>query len=70
MKTPTFKPKCPNHGEPLEGCGFPIKSKGEGICPVSGVKFAFAVDVDNAEIKINKWGNPYKDIDWEVTGDD
>lgn len=46
MNNPTFGPRCPNHGEFLEGIGFPIPKKGTGICPVSGCPFDFVIEVD------------------------
>ncbi len=46
---PNKKICCPNHGEPLEGIGFPMPSKGTGICPVSGVRFDYEVEIDNTE---------------------
>lgn len=67
---PTFLPKCPNHGCPLEGCGFPLPSKGTGICPVSGCPFDFEVETDEEKIKMDKFGNPVKQVDWKVTGDE
>ena len=44
---PSNGPRCPNHDEPLEGCGFPLPRKGTGICPVSKYPFAFEVESDS-----------------------
>ena len=72
MNVPSFKPKCPNHGEPLEGCGFPLPKKGTGICPVSGCPFDFEVEIDEnpTEMKKDKDGNMVKAIGWKVSGND
>jgi hypothetical protein len=70
--TPKTAPKCPNHGCPLEGCGFPLPAKGEGICPVSKAHFEFQVDgsEEDEEMKVDKDGVPYKEPKWKVIGDD
>ena len=70
MSTPSFKPRCPNHGEPLEGCGFPLPKKGTGICPVSDCPFDFEVETDEETTVKDKFGNPRKSIDWKVSGDE
>lgn len=72
MNTPSFKPKCPNHGEILEGCGFPLPKKGTGICPVSGAPFDFEVEVDEAPDKMvkDKDGKLVKVVGWKVKGND
>ena len=70
MTTPTYKPKCPNHGEPLEGCGFPMPSKGTGKCPVSGADFDFEVEVDEEVMVKDKFGNTQKQVNWKLTGDE
>jgi len=69
-RPPSFKPRCPNHGEPLDGCGFPMPSKGVGICPVSGVPFEFAVEVDENKTVKDKDGNLVKAIGWKVSGNE
>lgn len=72
MKTPSYLPRCPNHDEPLEGCGFPLPKKGVGTCPVSGVPFEFEVDVDEAstEMTKDKFGNLEKKVGWKLNGSD
>ncbi len=72
MNTPSHKPKCPNHGVALEGCGFPLPKKGVGRCPISGAPFEFEVEVDenpNNMVK-DKFGNIIKQIGWKVKGND
>jgi len=59
--TPKTNPKCPNHGVALEGCGFPLPPKGEGMCPVSGAHFAFSVDGSEEAME------PVKDADGNIT---
>lgn len=71
--TPSHRPVCPNHGCPLDGCGFPLPKKGVGICPVSGCPFDFEVDVAEGEEEMvkNKDGTLVpKPADWKVTGND
>lgn len=68
MKTPSFKPCCPNHGCELEGCGFPLPKKGVGICPVSKCPFDFEVEVDEAKMVKDKNGNMIKAVGWSVNG--
>ena len=70
MKTPTYSPKCPNHFEPLEGCGFPLPSKGTGMCPVSGASFDFEAEVDEAKVALDKFGNKTKAVGWKLSGSD
>ena len=64
------KPCCPNHGEPLEGIGFPTPSKGEGQCPASGRIFAFECETDELVMKRDKNGKPIKSMTWNVTGEE
>lgn len=66
------KPLCPNHGCPLEGMGFPMPAKGEGMCPVSGAHFAYEVDIDESKVREvkDKNGNITKVSDWKVSGND
>lgn len=70
--TPSHRPKCPNHGCPLEGCGFPLPRRGVGTCPVSGASFDFEVESDDTEDgnKKDKFGNVSKTGKWKVTGND
>lgn len=70
MQVPSFKPKCPNHGEPLEGCGFPLPKKGTGICPVSGCPFDFEIEVDEEKMVKDKEGNLIPAVGWKVSGSD
>lgn len=63
-------PCCPNHGEPLEGIGFPIPKKGEGMCPISGAHFAFEAESDETTTRKDKFGRIIKDINWNVTGEE
>lgn len=74
VKTPTFVPKCPNHGCALEGCGFPLPKKGEGRCPQSGVRFSFEVEVDDDKMvggmQKDKNGNIIKGSSWKVLGEE
>ena len=67
---PTVVPVCPNHGEPLEGIGFPTPRKGRGICPVSGWPFDFKVEIDEQEMVKDKDGNMVKKPVWNVEGDE
>jgi hypothetical protein len=67
---PSYKPVCPNHGEPLEGCGFPLPAKGVGKCPVSGVDFEFEAETDEDKIVTDKFGNVSKSVGWRVDGDE
>lgn len=64
------KPSCPNHGEPLEGIGFPIPRKGTGTCPISGVPFDFEADFDQHAVIKDKDGNLTKAPIWQMTGDE
>lgn len=64
------KPCCPNHGEPLEGCGFPLPQKGTGVCPVSGAVFSFEVDVESTETKRDKFGNMVKVKKFKISGEE
>lgn len=70
MQIPSHQPKCPNHGCPLDGCGFPLPRKGTGICPVSGCPFEFEAEVDEeVEVK-DKDGKITKAVGWKVSGHD
>ncbi len=70
--TPSHAPRCPNHNCPLDGIGFPMPRKGEGMCPVSGAHFAFEVEGDELKQKegVDKFGNKVKVADWKVEGND
>lgn len=74
MSIPSYKPKCPNHGCPLDGIGFPMPRKGTGICPVSGCPFDYVLEVDEEKgvesMVKDKFGNLVKKTDWKVTGDE
>jgi len=71
---PSFTPKCPNHGCALEGCGFPLPRKGEGICPVSKAHFEFEVEVEDDKMAQgtmkDKNGNVIKGAAWKVQGEE
>lgn len=68
--TLTYRPKCPNHHEPLEGLPFPLEEKGTGICPVSGVPFSYQVELDDNKIVQNKDGSLQPEKGWKVEGDE
>lgn len=68
--TPSYSPTCPNHGCALEGCGFPLPAKGEGICPVSGAHFEFEVDTDDMKLGKDKNGNVTKIAKWKLQGNE
>lgn len=70
MSTPSFLPKCPNHGCALEGCGFPLPRKGTGTCPVSKAPFDFEVETDAAITLKDKFGVITKRVGWKVDGSD
>lgn len=70
MNTPSFKPLCPNHAVPLEGCGFPLPAKGVGICPVSQCPFEFEASVDEEKMVLGKDGKMHKEVSWKVMGHD
>lgn len=72
MNTNKTGPKCPNHGAPLEGMGFPVPKQGTGICPVSGVPFEYTIEADDDETKVtvDKFGNKVKGTKIKVTGND
>lgn len=72
VRTPSFKPKCPNHGCELEACGFPLPKKGTGVCPVSKCSFDFEVEIDEAPDRMvkDKNGNMVKKVGWKISGND
>lgn len=74
ITSPRTKPTCPNHGCPLEGCGFPLPKIGIGKCPVSGADFSFEVDVEEAKtdgkVTKDKNGNLVKEAKWKIIGKD
>ncbi len=70
MSVPSFAPKCPNHGAPLEGLPFPLPEKGTGKCPVSGVDFEFNVSIDESRTIQDKNGNITKALAWETRGNE
>lgn len=65
-------PCCPNHGEPLDGVGYPIPRKGEGICPVSGAHFDFEISLDQESVEYEKdhAGNLKPVPQYRVNGDE
>lgn len=67
-----YGPKCPNHGCPLTGLPFPMKSTGSGRCAISGVVFEYEIDLDEskAEMKKDAQGNITKVQPYKVTGND
>jgi hypothetical protein len=67
---PSFTPKCPNHNVALEGCGFPLPSKGVGKCPISGADFEFEAEVQADKMVVDKDGNMSKSTGWKVEGDE
>lgn len=66
------KPRCPNHEVELTQTGFPLPSKGQGVCPVSGATFAFEADVGKmtTEIKYGTDGKPIVEQQWNIEGSD
>lgn len=68
--SPSWVPKCPNHGCPLDGCGFPLPDKGTGICPVSSCPFDFEAEVEEEKVAKDKFGNVVKSVGWKLTGND
>lgn len=67
---PSHVPKCPNHGSPLEGVGFPIPRKGKGKCPVSGAEFEFEAESDSSVLVKDKFGNLVPKVGWSVSGNE
>jgi len=69
---PSWMPKCPNHGATLEGLPNPIPMKGNGMCPVTGVMFAYEVDAAGETHKMvkDKNGNLVRMPEWKMTGDE
>lgn len=63
MTTAKSSPRCPNHGCPLTDC-----HQGDGICPISGYRFAY--DEDQAEktrqLKVTAFGTLQETADWNV----
>lgn len=71
--TPSHRPTCPNHKCPLDGIPFPMPRKGEGICPVSGARFAFEVNAQEASEEMVKDRDGRlvpRPADWKVIGND
>lgn len=66
--------KCPNHGCPLTELGFPPKAKGLGVCPVSGAKFEYEMEIDKegAEktYQLDKNGNKVAQKTYVIEGED
>lgn len=65
MTTPSYTPMCPVCHIPLTGVGFPLPTTGVGRCPNGGL-YAYKVDVDELETKKDKFGNPMRDMKWNV----
>ena len=63
---PSFKPKCPDCGEQLEGLPFPLPNKGEGRCPVGMCMVTFEVDLTNSTMAKGKDGKLYKTSRWKM----
>lgn len=65
-------PKCPNHGEFLEGLPHPIPNKGTGICPVSKCPFDYVIDLDAEDVTYEKdhLGNLKPVKTYKVSGDE
>lgn len=72
IKPPSYGPKCPNHGCPLEGMGFPMPKKGVGICQISGAPFEYEIDTDESThtVKQDKFGNTFKEAPWKLKGEE
>lgn len=70
MNQPSTLPKCPNHGETLEGFPFPMPSKGTAKCPVLGVDFDYEAEVDEDKLTTDKDGFVTKSSKWKVDGND
>jgi hypothetical protein len=70
--TPKTAPRCPNHGCALEGCGFPLPPKGEGVCPVSKCSFSFSVDGSEEAMRPVKdtAGNITMQPTWKIIGEE
>lgn len=69
-KTPTWLPRCPNHGEPLYGMPFPLPSQGVGKCPVSHCDFEFTAETDEGKVVKNADGSMSKAVGWKLSGHD
>lgn len=67
---PSYTPRCPNHGAPLEGLEFPIPAKGTGICPISKCEFDYEAEVDEQKMVKDKDGNLVPSLDWKVSGEE
>ena len=70
MTRPSGKPHCPDSHPDVEliDLPFPLPSRGIGTCPVSGVKFAFEIDLTDVEVVYDKFGQPLKRPTWKLTG--
>ncbi len=65
-----LKPTCPNHKVELTQTGFPLPSKGQGTCPVSGATFAFEAETVSDAVKLDVNGKAIVEKQWRVTGED
>lgn len=70
MSTPSRGPTCPNHYVGLVDLPFPVPKKGQGTCPISKAKFDFEIEGDDSHMTTDKFGNPSKVFDWNVSGEE
>ena len=66
-------PRCPNHGcELLLTSEQRTQTSGISPCPESNCPFAWTQEVrtHEQEMKVDKFGNPVKDVTWKVEGVD
>jgi hypothetical protein len=70
VKLVSGKPRCPNHGCPLEGIPWPAPLKGQAVCPVSGAHFAYEIQgqFQGEGIRKDKFGNLITEKVYKVTG--
>ena len=61
-------PRCPNHHVVLQKTNTP----GIGICPISGYRFSYTADEEDAKkvIKMTSAGTMEETTDWGVTSID
>lgn len=69
-----YGPQCPTHHVALTELGFPPKAKGTGVCPVSGVKFDYEMEIDEKgnekTYKLDKNGNKVVEQTYVIEGED
>lgn len=70
MKKQSYKPVCPNHKVDLVDLPFPLVTKGQGTCPISGCQFDYEIELDSAIMTRDKDGNPIKTTKFNVTGEE